>query len=313
MGWIFSEWCRSQARLDGKTVVITGCNTGIGKETAREFYKRGGKVIMACRNIEKAEQAAEDIKKVCQGLPNLGELIIKELDLGSLESVRKCAAEILETQSAIHLLVNNAGIMACPKYFSKDGYELQFATNHLGHFLFTLLLLPRIIQSAPARIVILSSSAHAYGDGKMHLDDINLDKGYSPSNAYCRSKLANVYFAVELARRLEGTGVNVYSLHPGVINTELGRHIEESHPWLSAILLPIARLFIKTPIQGAQTTLYCSLDEKCANETGLYYAECAVKKAHLRSKADEKAKQLWDESIKLVNLQDYNPFPSTST
>lgn len=301
--------CHSNTRLDGKIAIVTGCNTGIGKETVLEFYKRGARVLMACRNLKKAAEAARDIKQQAEGMRHVGSLEIKELDLSSLDSVRKCANEILKTEPAIHLLVNNAGIMACPKSLSKDGYELQFATNHLGHFLFTLLLLPRIIKSAPARIVMVSSTAHQFGDGKMHFDDINLEKGYTPWGAYGRSKLANILFALELGKRLEGTGVTTYSLHPGVIDTELGRHVQSSHPWLSWIFTPILKPFFKTPLEGAQTTLYCALDEKCGNETGLYYKECAVSNPYPRAKNKEVAKELWEQSFSLVRLDDnYNPF-----
>ncbi|XKL62298.1 hypothetical protein PGB90_002131 [Kerria lacca] len=308
MGWIFSEMCKSQTRLDGKTAIVTGCNTGIGKETVLEFYKRGARVIMACRNLEKAEAAAGDLKKSTERLKNVGTLIIKQLDVSSFESVRKCAKDILETEPAIHLLVNNAGIMACPKELSVDGFELQFATNHLGHFLFTLLLLPRIIKSAPARIVTIGSVAHVLGDGKMHFEDVNLDRGYTPWGAYARSKTANILFAKELGKRLQGTGVTAYSVHPGVINTELGRYIEETHPWIAWMLKVLGPYVLKTPVQGAQTTLYCSLDGKCANETGLYYAECAPIAPLARARSANRAKELWEESVKLVKLENYDPF-----
>ncbi|KAK7603181.1 hypothetical protein V9T40_003180 [Parthenolecanium corni] len=308
MGWIFSEMCQSETRLDGKVAIVTGCNTGIGKETIAEFYRRGAKVIAACRDIQKTQAAIDDIKESTKELQNVGSFVIQELDLSSFESVRKCAERILQTEPSIHLLVDNAGIMACPKQLSKDGYELQFATNHLGHFLFTLLLLPRIIKSAPARIVIVASSAHQFGDGKMHFEDINLDNGYTPSHAYGRSKTANILFARELGKRLKGTGVTTYSLHPGIINTELGRHLHETYPWTSRLANFFIKSFGKTPIQGAQTTLYCALDEKCANETGLYYAECAVSTPMYRARCDERAAELWNESIKLVKLENYDPF-----
>lgn len=179
-----SPKCTSTARLDGKTAIITGCNSGIGKHTAFDFCKRGEsiiwdfcafrflivkflgcRVIMACRNTEKAEEAKNDILKQIMNEvekeEKIGVLEIRELDLSSLTSVRKCAQEILDQEPRIDLLINNAGIMMCPQGETEDGYEKQFATNHLGHFLFTLLLLPRILSSAPARIVNVSSSGHS--------------------------------------------------------------------------------------------------------------------------------------------------------
>ncbi|KAF2887874.1 hypothetical protein ILUMI_18299, partial [Ignelater luminosus] len=152
--------CTSTARLDGKTAIVTGSNTGIGKYTVQDFYRRGARVIMACRNVEKAEEAAKDIQKACEGEENLGEILVLQLDLSSLESVRQFAKEILEKEDRVDLLINNAGIMLCPEGKTVDGYETQFGTNHLAHFLLTLLLMPKIIKSAPARIVTVSSIGH---------------------------------------------------------------------------------------------------------------------------------------------------------
>lgn len=295
--------------MDNKTAIITGSNVGIGKETALEFYKRGAKVIMACRNIEKAERAAADIVKQTEGLSNTGQLTVRQLDLSSFESIRKCAQDITRDEPAIHLLVNNAGVMAVPKEISVDGFEMHFAVNYLGHFLFTLLLLPRIIRSAPARIVNVASSAHMFGDGKMHYEDINLEHGYKPMKAYGRSKLANIMFSNELGRRLKGTGVTTYSLHPGVVQTELFRNITETMPMLSRLCRTFGSFFFKTPVQGCQTILHCSLDEKCANETGLYYSECCISTPFARARDERKSEELWNASLQYVQLaSDYNPF-----
>ncbi|CAG9759549.1 unnamed protein product [Ceutorhynchus assimilis] len=306
----FSAVCNSAARLDGKTAVITGCNTGIGKVTAKDFFERGARVIMACRNKVKATEAADDIKVSCQCKQNVGELIVEELDLTSLESVRRCAKTILEKEPKINLLVNNAGVMVCPEGKTEDGFEIQFGTNHLGHFLFTMLLLPRIIQSAPARIVTVSSVAHERGT--MDFDDLNwTKKSYHPLKAYGQSKLSNILFSNELARRLKEANINdvtVYSLHPGVIKTELGRHVGSTYGSFLKFVWGFFSWALKTPIQGAQTTIYCSVDEKCANESGLYYAECAVKKPTKEATNVDDAKRLWTDSLKLVNLpENYDP------
>ncbi|CAG9107337.1 unnamed protein product [Plutella xylostella] len=308
---LFSGRCLSTAKLIGKTALITGCNTGIGKETVLDFYKRGARVIMACRSMEKAEEAKSNIVDACKDLPDVGELVLVKLDLTSLKSVRQCAQHIVDSEPQINILVNNAGIMMCPKGETEDGFEIQFGTNHLAHFLFTLLLLPKIIKSTPARIVTVSSKAHTrYG---INFDDLNYKKRrYNAAEAYSQSKLANVLFSRELAKKLKEhniEGVNTYSLHPGVIKTELGRHLNDTlfpgaRPIIGFVLSP----FMKNPELGAQTTIYCSVDEKCAEETGLYYSDCAVTTPARSALKDDDAKKLWDISAELVGLGDYNPF-----
>nr|XP_018907783.1 PREDICTED: retinol dehydrogenase 12-like [Bemisia tabaci]XP_018907784.1 PREDICTED: retinol dehydrogenase 12-like [Bemisia tabaci] len=311
MTCVFGGKCKSKARLDGKVVVITGCNTGIGRETALELYKRGARVIMACRNLEKAKSAERDIKHETKGLLNVGEIVVKELNLASFKSIRKCADDILASEKHIHFLVNNAGVFACPRELTEDGHELQFGTNHLGHFLFTLLLLPRIIRSAPARIVTIASLAHMWGDGKMHYDDITLEKSYSPTDAYGRSKLANIFFTTELARKLEGTGVTTYSLHPGLVHTDLFRHLDKtvSPTFQDVFLSRCVTTFLKSSRQGAETTLHCCLDEKAGKESGLYYCDCKPRIVMKRARDQEKAKELWEYSWNAVSLpKDYDPF-----
>ncbi|BES93584.1 retinol dehydrogenase [Nesidiocoris tenuis] len=310
MGLFSSGKCVSNARLDGKTTIVTGSNTGIGKATAEEFARRGAKVIMACRNVEKGEKAATDIRKALENVENSGEVIVMHLDLSSLESVRKCAAEIINNESQIHILVNNAGIMMCPRELTVDGYEMQFATNHLGHFLLTLLLLPTILASAPARIVNVSSKLHLWARS-MYFDDINLaNKSYSPVLGYGRSKLANILFTKELAERLKGTGVTAYSLHPGVVSTELSRHVDTAFiPGARWFYDKMGWIFRKTPVQGAQTTLHCALDEKAGNESGLYYDDCVVTTPTSCARDSAMAKELWEKSLEMVQLPPgFDPF-----
>ncbi|CAL1680312.1 unnamed protein product [Lasius platythorax] len=298
--WLFHSKCTSKVRLVGKTVVITGANSGIGKETARDLYRRGARVILACRNIQKANDALEDIKKnppskadseQFQGNP--GELVIYRLDLSSLKSVKECARNLLTKESAIHLLINNAGVMMCPQETTEDGFELQLQTNYIGHFLLTLLLLPKMQSSGP-------------GFGTVH-DDLNLKESYTPMKAYMQSKLANILFTKELARRLNEAninGINVYSLHPGVITTELGRHFSTTmFPGASIIFRVFLRPVLKNPEEGAQTTIYCSVDEKVANETGLYYKECGVATPQWRAQDDQIAKDLWNQTCRLLHLE----------
>ncbi|XP_050509563.1 retinol dehydrogenase 11-like [Diabrotica virgifera virgifera] len=313
MGSIFSASCDSEARLDGKNAVITGANTGIGKETAKDFYVRGGRVILACRNIKRANEAIEKIKAECIGQQDLGELLAVCLDLSSLKSVRSCAEELLKTEKQIHILVNNAGLFGIPYGRSKENYELNFATNHLGHFLFTLLLLPIIIKSGPARIVTVSSRLHTSASS-LDFSDLHYERRtYGAIKAYSESKLANILFMNELARKLKEkniNNVNVYSLHPGLVRSEVGRNLDDAwFPGSYWIWSNVLGLFAKSPKQGAQTSIYCSVDEKCANETGLYYAECAPVSPSQAARNETAAKELWEVSWKLVGLkEDFNPF-----
>ena len=218
--WAVGGVCRSQARLDGKTVIITGANTGIGLETAVDMAKRNARVILACRSVERGETAAVEVRKR-SGNDNA---VFVQLDLASLDSVRKFAAKILEGEPRIDILINNAGVMAIPnRTLTQDGFEMQFGTNHLGHFLLTNLLLDRIKEAPSARIVNVSSKASERG--RLDLDNLNSEKSYSQWGSYGASKLANVLFTRSLAKRLQGTRVTANTLHPGVIVTELTRNM----------------------------------------------------------------------------------------
>ncbi|XP_045510677.1 retinol dehydrogenase 13-like [Colias croceus] len=311
---LFSGRCYSTVKLIGKTAIITGCNTGIGKETVLDFYKRGARVIMACRNIEKAEEAKKDIIEACNNLTETGNIEVQKCDLSSMQSIREFSQKILDSEPQINILVNNAGVMMCPKEETEDGFEMQIGTNHLAHFLLTMLLLPRIINSKPARIVTVSSRAHTRYD--MNFDDLNYkNRRYNAAEAYSQSKLANVLFSRELAKKLKEhniDGVNTYSLHPGVIKTELGRHLNETlFKGSRQIIGFLVGPFMKSPELGAQTTIYCAVDEKCANETGLYYSDCAVTNPDRKALNDEYGKKLWEKSVELVKLGDYNPFTAS--
>ena len=210
--------CRNKNRLDGKVVIITGANTGIGKETSIDLARRGAKVYMACRSRERGQAALEDVKRV-SGSSNV---FLLKMDLGSKRSIKEFSDNFLARESTLHILINNAGRMHTPEGKTEDGFETQMGTNHLGHFYLTHLLLDSLKQSAPSRIINVSSLAHAHSNLK--LDDLNMTKsGYGSFTAYGNSKLANILHAMELSRRLKGTGVTAYSLHPGAVTTELAR------------------------------------------------------------------------------------------
>ena len=211
--------CRSKALLDGKTVIITGGNTGIGKEAAIDLAKRKARVILACRSEEKGKKAEVDIRRESES----SNVHFRQLDLASFESIRKFAKEVLSEESRIDILINNAGVMYCAYGKTVDGFETQFGVNHLGHFLLTNLLLDKIKQAPEGRIIVVSSIGHAYAT-KLDLDTINSEAHYNPYDAYHKSKLANVLFTKALAKRLSDTSVTVNSLHPGFVDTELQRH-----------------------------------------------------------------------------------------
>uniref|UniRef100_H3CB88 Si:dkey-23o4.6 n=1 Tax=Tetraodon nigroviridis TaxID=99883 RepID=H3CB88_TETNG len=299
--WIAGGVCRSSVRLDGKTVLITGANTGIGKETSRELARRvapGARVVLACRDLTRAERSADEIRRSTGN----GNVVVRHLDLSSLCSIRQFTREFLDSEDRLDVLINNAGVMMCPRWLTEDGFETQFGVNHLGHFLLTNLLLPKLKSSAPSRVVTVSSIAHR--GGHVHFDDLFFSRRtYSPLESYRQSKLANVLFSAELARRLRGsarTGVSSFCLHPGVIRTELGA----PRPRLvSPAGLP-SLLLMKTPTQGSHTSLYCALTPGLEHLSGRYFSDCAETETSPEGRDAAVARRLWEESARLVGLGD---------
>uniref|UniRef100_UPI00398ED46F retinol dehydrogenase 12-like isoform X2 n=1 Tax=Pristiophorus japonicus TaxID=55135 RepID=UPI00398ED46F len=287
------EW--SQTRLDGKTVIITGANTGIGKETARDLAKRGALIIIACRDTEKGDVAAKEIIEE-SGNPNI---VVKKLDLADTKSIREFAAQINDEQQQVNILINNAGVMMCPYSKTVDGFELQFGVNHLGHFLLTCLLIDLIKRSSPARIINVSSTAHKMGT--INFEDLNSEKNYNSMKAYAQSKLANIVFTRELARKLEGTDVVVFSLHPGVVRTDLSRHLNVVARFGLAMLRP----FTKSPSSGAETTVYCSVARGLESENGQYFSDCDRASCSPAAYDDETARKLWEVSCQMLEI-DWN-------
>lgn len=277
-----------KTRLDGKTVVVTGANTGIGKEVSRELAKRGARVIMACRDMSRCKVAREQI------ILDTGNksVVCRQCDLASLASIRRFADTINSEEGRLDILINNAGVMRCPKMLTKDGFEMQFGVNHLGHFFLTNLLLRKLQESLPSRIVNVSSTAHARGT--INFEDLNSSKTYDPAKAYEQSKLANVLFTKELARRLQGTGVVTSAVHPGIVNTEIIRHMGLAKSTFASLFVkPILWLLAKTPRQGAQTILYCALDETVAARSGKYYSNCTETEPAPQTDDPQAAARLW--------------------
>ncbi|XP_029852515.1 retinol dehydrogenase 12-like isoform X1 [Aquila chrysaetos chrysaetos] len=284
--------CKSTAKLEGKVVIITGANTGIGKETARDLARRGARVIVACRDIAKAEAAASEIRAETGNQ----QVIVKKLDLADTKSIREFAEKFLAEEKELHILINNAGVMLCPYSKTADGFEMHLGVNHLGHFLLTFLLLERLKQSAPARIVNVSSLAHHGGRIRFH--DLHGEKSYNRGLAYCHSKLANVLFTRELARRLQGTKVTANALHPGSVHSELVRH-----SFVMMWLWKIFSFFLKTPWEGAQTSVYCAVAEELDSVSGQYFSDCQPAYVSPRGRDDETAKKLWSVSCELLGIQ----------
>jgi retinol dehydrogenase-12 len=272
------------ASLSGRVALITGANTGIGLVTARELAARGAHVLVACRSAERA-RAAVATMPVHAGVPSPEALA---LDLGDFESVRRCAEAFLARALPLHLLVNNGGL-AGARGLTASGFELAFGVNHMGHFLLTQLLLPCLRASAPARIVTVASRAHYRASGIDWARVRRHTASLTGFPEYGVSKLANVLFSAELGRRLAGSGVTTYALHPGVVATDIWRRV----PWpLSALIK--ARMI--SPEEGARTTLHCASAPELAHESGLYYDRCQPRTPSPAAQDTALAAQLWQRS-----------------
>ncbi|XP_076887294.1 short-chain dehydrogenase TIC 32, chloroplastic-like [Bidens hawaiensis] len=287
----------------GLTAIVTGANSGIGLETASVLALRGVHVIIAVRNL----QVGQKVKAgVIAKIPN-AKIDVMELDLSSQASVRRFATDYISKDLPLNVLILNAGIMSPPFTLSQDGIELQFATNHIGHFLLTNLLLDTMKKTSDkcqkeGRIVIVSSELHkmSYPEG-IRFDKINDEKSYSPFYAYSQSKLANALHAKELARRLQvvRANVTVNSLHPGVIKTNLLRN----QGTVASFFSRLAFSFLKNIPQGAATSCYVALHPQVKGVSGEYFADCNISKAGKFVDDSEMAKKLWNFSLELTRSE----------
>ncbi|XP_036592227.1 retinol dehydrogenase 11-like [Trichosurus vulpecula] len=284
--------CTSTVQLPGKVAIVTGANTGIGKETAKDLAQRGARVYIACRDLQKGELAANEIRAKTGNQ----QVMVRKLDLSDTNSIRAFAEAFLAEEKQLHILINNAGVMMCPYSKTADGFEMHMGVNHLGHFLLTYLLLGRLKESAPSRVVNVSSLA--FHLGRIHFYNLHGEKYYNRSLAYCHSKLANVLFTQELARRLKGTGVTTYSVHPGTVHSELTRHST-----FMKLIWKLFSSFIKTPQEGAQTSLYCALTEGLEPLSGKHFSECSPAWISSRGRNMTTARRLWDVSCDLLGIQ----------
>ena len=275
----------ASAPQTGRVALVTGANTGIGRVTARELARAGARVFIACRSAERAQDALAEIRAAA-ALGGSVELL--QIDLGDFASVRACAQDFLARGLPLHLLVNNAGL-AGARGLSASGFELTFGVNHMGTFLFTQLLLERLKASAPARIVTVASRAHTRVRGIDFAVLRQPTQGTGGLPEYGVSKLANVLFSAELGRRLAGTGVSTYALHPGVVATDVWRQVPGPLRWLMKLGMISAE-------EGARTTLHCATAPALAGESGLYYDKCRPVAPSAAGQDPALAAELWRRS-----------------
>ncbi len=279
--------------LSGRTCFVTGATSGIGEETALAFARMGARVGILARSAAratntKARIAAETGCKI--------EII--EGDLASLDSVRHAADAILERFDALHVFVNNAGLIGLERTTTVDGFETTLATNHLGPFLLTNLVLPRILDSAPSRIINLASDAHKFARRGLDFDDLQNEREYKAFRVYGESKLANILFTRELAQRIAGSGVTVNCVHPGAVATGLGAQ----NGLFARTVIKLLKPFFRSPARGADTTIHIATTPELATTTGAYFVDRKETKPTSNARNDETARRLWQRSAELVGL-----------
>ncbi|KAG5677013.1 hypothetical protein PVAND_006801 [Polypedilum vanderplanki] len=283
---------KKQNRIDHNVVIITGANTGIGKETAIDLARRGARVYIACRDIKRGLDALDDIRRHSRS----DFVYFLQLDLASFDSIRNFVQRFREHEHKLHILINNAGLLA-KNSNTKDGFEMTIGVNHLGHFLLTHLLLDLLIVSAPSRIVNVSSLGHKFA--KLEYDDFDSNKKMSVATAYAKSKLMNILFTRKLAQKLIAEKVSVNSCHPGCVRTEIARNFS-TYDFLTTKILGE---FLKSPYEGAQTQIRIAVDPELENVTGKYFVDCKPASVSKEAKNDEKAEWLYRKSYELVGLE----------
>lgn len=273
--------------LAGKTVLVTGCNSGLGYEALRVLSLRGAQVVGSARTLEKAKAACEGVK---------GKNVPIACELSEPASVLNAVAKVKQQGIKFDALICNAGIMALPKLKQAHGYELQFFTNHIGHFILVTGLLDQLKDDG--RVVMLSSDAHKMAPKEgIQFDNLSGEKNYRDWTAYGQSKMANLLFSKELARRFAGTKKTSNAIHPGVIKTNLGRHM---HPVARVVFGTVGPLVLKSPAQGAATEVYAAVHPSVAGVSGAYLADCNIANPRADANDSDLAKRLWEVSEKIV-------------
>ncbi|CAF3544799.1 unnamed protein product [Adineta steineri] len=275
-------------QLFGKTAIVTGANTGIGKEVAHDFARRGARVIMACRDMKKCEQTRE---KIVADSFNTN-VVCRECDLSSIESIKRFADDINQNEKSLHLLINNAGVMWHPSKLTKDGFEQHLGVNYLGHFLLTNLLIDKLSKCSPSRIVNVTSPM--YKRGQIDFDDLNISKKvFNPKIAYEQASLAIVLATQEFCREYPGSGVIANCVNPGITRTEIARHTIDKSIISRVIIGPALKAFMKTPMQGAQGVIQCALDPQLEGQCGKYFNDMKEEAIAPNATNEKEAKRLW--------------------
>lgn len=297
----------TESSLSGRVCIITGATSGIGRATAQGLSRMGAELGIVCRDRARGEALRSELL----ARPGAAPVRLFEADLGVQAEVREAAGQILDAYPRIHVLLNNAGVVHLEHSLTADGIETVFAVNHLGYFLLTSLLLGRLVESAPARIVNVASHAHKFVSG-ITFDDIGHQRSYSWTKVYGQSKLANLLFTRELARRLEGTGVTVNALHPGAVATGLGKN----NGRLSRLLIGLLSPFFRTPEKGAATSIHLASSPAVEGLSGRYFASCREVKSSPAARDDAAAERLWQLSEQMTGLtpasDDRAPIPGAA-
>jgi len=278
--------------MKGKTCMITGASSGIGRATALALAQLGASLVLVCRSRERGQETVAEIAAKTGN----GDVTLLLGDLSSQAEVRNVAREFLATNRPLHVLINNAGVVNLHRTLTADGIETTFAVNHLAYFLLTNLLLERLQRSAPARIVNVASDAHKFG--RLDLDDLGNGRRYRAMRVYGQSKSANILFTTELARRIEGSGVTANSLHPGAVATGLGKN---NGGWTRP-LIAFLGLFFRTPGDGAATSVYLASSSEVEGLSGKYFANRREQRPARAAQDPESARRLWEISAQMVGL-----------
>lgn len=311
--------CIPNHLVKGRVFFITGANAGIGKETARQLLMAGATVVMACRSEERAREAMEDILldlKTKEGGSEhdltalkspVDRLLFLKCDVSNYDSVRDAVKTFEAMNMPLHVLINNAGIMMGTRTTNNVGHELTMSANHLGHFLLTNLLLPKLQKEKDARVVVLTSSTYALARNGIDLDDLNCEKrNYTMFSQYAQSKLANIMFGKELAKRekirSKDNPVKVFMVHPGLVRTDVVRNMPWYLKYPNMVFSVVLMTLQKTPEAGAYTSVYTSASELSSDDSGQYFSNSRAMETNAHTKDEQKSKDLWDLSCKLVGL-----------
>ncbi|XP_025105636.1 retinol dehydrogenase 12-like [Pomacea canaliculata] len=296
--WLRGPKCVGGRKLNGKTAVVTGANSGIGKAIAMEFARRGARVILACRNETEGHAVASEIQKETGNI----NVVFMQLDLSSFKSIHAFVEKFKEKEQHLHLLVNNAGVNMCPEAKTSDNFELQLGVNYLGTFLLTELLLDKLRASAPSRII--NTSAAAANLGEINFDNISLTGQYSPGTAFAQSKYAVLLYTLHLSERLKETQVTVNAVNPGVVNSKAHRHMPfKNNSFIRISFGPFVWFLMKTCEDGAQVTIFCATAEELEGVSGKYFKDCQEVKLDEQKTSKELQEKLYKATLQWTKME----------